>query len=78
MGKSYNIEVKLKDTRGDINKLIRRFIKKVKKERIIEDYLERSHYTKPSIKKRAKKLKRLENARKAEVERSKKIGKGRG
>ena len=33
-----NVEVSLKEVGGNVNKLIRRFMKKVKKERIIEDY----------------------------------------
>ena len=54
-----NVEVTLKEARGDINKLIRRFMKKVKKERIIEDYLERtSFYEKPSKRRRKEKLRR--------------------
>ena len=35
-------------------KLIRRFIKKCKKERIIEEYRERMRYDPPSVKKREK------------------------
>ena len=65
-----NVEVNIRETRGDINKLIRRFMKKVKKERIIEDYLERRFYEKPSVKRRREKLKKLRNARKAEAERN--------
>ena len=51
-------------------KLIRRFIKKCKKERIIEDYLDRRFYEKPSSKRRREKLKKIKNARKAEAERN--------
>ena len=38
--KVINVEVSLKEVRGDQNKLIRKFIKKCKKERIVEDYLD--------------------------------------
>ena len=75
MSKVVNVEVSLKEVRGDQNKLIRKFIKKCKKERIIEDYLDRRFYEKPSVKKRREKLKKLRNARKAEEE--KKIKQGR-
>jgi ribosomal protein S21 len=68
-----NVEVSLKNVGGDFNKLIRRFMKKVKKERIIEDYLDRRFYEKPSDKRRKSKLKKLRNAQKAERERNKKL-----
>jgi ribosomal protein S21 len=71
--KVVNVEVSLHEVRGDQNKLIRKFIKKCKKERIVEDYLERRYYEKPSAKRRRKKLKSRENARKAEQARSRKL-----
>ena len=55
-----NVEVKLSEVRGDQARLIKKFIKKVKKERIIEDYLDRKTYTKPSKRRRIKKAKRLQ------------------
>ena len=66
--KVINVEVSLKEVRGDQNKLIRKFIKKCKKERILEDYLDRRFYTKPSVKRRKEKLRRLRNIKKAEAE----------
>ena len=71
MSKVYNVEVHIKQTRGDINRLIRKFTKKCKKERIVEDYLDRRFFTKPSVKKRREKLKKLKNAQKAEANRNK-------
>ena len=71
MSKVVNVSVSIRETRGDINKLIRKFIKKCKKERIIEDYLEKRFYEKPSVKRRREKLKKLKNIRKAESERRK-------
>ena len=71
--KPVNVEVSLKEVRGDVNKLIRRFMKKVKKERIIEDYLDKRFYEKPSAKRRREKLKKIRNAQKAEKERNKKL-----
>ena len=47
-------------------KLIRRFLKKCKKERIVEEYRERSYYIPPSLKKR-KKRERAERSRKREA-----------
>ena len=56
MSKTVNVEVSIEETRGDINRLIRKFIKKCKKERVVEDYLERRFYEKPSAKRRRQKL----------------------
>ena len=52
MSKTYNVEVNIKQTKGDVNRLIRKFAKKCKKERIIEDYLDRRFFVKASTKKR--------------------------
>ena len=71
MSKTYNVEVHIRQTKGDVIRLIRKFTKKCKKERIIEDYLDRRFFIKASTRKRKEKLKKLENARKAEVERNK-------
>ena len=68
-----NAVVHIRETKGDINKLIRKFMKKVKKERILEDYLDKRFYEKPSVKKRREKAKKLRNARKAEQERNTKL-----
>ena len=68
-----NVTVDIREVGGDINRLIRKFIKKVKKERIIEDYLDRRFYIKPSKKRRQEKIKKFQNARKAEQERNRKL-----
>ena len=68
-----NVTVDIREVGGDINRLIRKFIKKVKKERIIEDYLDRRFYEKPSVKRKKEKFKKLRNAQKAEKERSTKL-----
>jgi small subunit ribosomal protein S21 len=49
MATNYNYKVRKKD---DINKVIKRFIKKCKKLGIIDEIRERRHYVKPSEKKR--------------------------
>ena len=54
-GKCVNVQVKISDTRGDFNRMVKRFIKKVKKEKIIDTYRERRFYEKPSDKKRREK-----------------------
>ena len=41
------------------------------KERIIEDYLDKRFFTKPSAKRRREKIKKLKNAQKAEANRNK-------
>jgi len=73
MKRVVNVEVTLRETKGDVGRLIRKFMKKVKKERIIEDYLDRRFYEKPSEKRRREKLKKLRNAQKAERERNRKL-----
>jgi ribosomal protein S21 len=73
MKRAVNVEVTLREAKGDISRLIRKFMKKVKKERIIEDYLDRRFYEKPSQKRRKAKLKKLRNAQKAERERNRKL-----
>jgi ribosomal protein S21 len=73
MSKNFNVEVSLEQVGGNVNRLIKRFIKKVKKERIVEDYLEKSRYVKPSEKRRRKKQKNLQNARKAQQEQDRKL-----
>lgn len=71
--RAVNVSVHIRETKGDITRLIRKFMKKVKKERIIEDYLDRRYYEKPSSKKRKEKAKKIRNAQKAERERNKKL-----
>ncbi len=70
--RSVNVVVTLRETKGDQIRLIKRFIKKVKKAKIVEKFRENMFYEKPSAKRRREKLKKKENARKAEHERSKK------
>ena len=51
MARSVNVKVERKDNEN-IERLIRRFVKKVKKEGILEEYREKMYYEKPSDKKR--------------------------
>jgi len=73
MAKAWNAKVTLDEVKGDSRRLIKRFIKKVKKERIIEDYLDKQVYKKPSEKRRLEKKRKKENARRAQRERNKKL-----
>lgn len=51
-------EVKPKYKNESPESMIKRFIKKVKKERIIENYLDRKRYEKPSVKRRKERIRR--------------------
>ena len=73
MKRPVNVEVTLREVKGDVGRMIRKFMKKVKKERIIEDYLDRRFYEKPSCKRRREKIKKIRNAQKAERERNTKL-----
>ena len=56
-----NVEVSLREARGDVSRMIRKFMKKVKKERILEDYLDKRFYEKPSVRRRREKAKEIGN-----------------
>jgi len=71
MSKSVNVSVSLDEVGGNPLRLIKRFIKKCKKEKIIEEHRDRLYYEKPSVKRRREKQRKIRNARKAEAERSK-------
>ena len=71
--KTVNVSVSLRDVKGDPYRLIKRFTKKVKKERILEDYLSKRYHEKASTKRRREKAKKLRNARKAAAARNKKL-----
>jgi len=60
MSRKANVIVTAKECRNNSEKLIRKFNKKVKKERIIEQVKDRRRYKKPSV---AKKEKRIRAAR---------------
>ena len=51
-----NASVSLKECRGNVERMIRRFSKKVKKERIIEEVRDRKRYKKPSVAKKEKRI----------------------
>jgi len=70
MKRSINVEVSLK--RGETpERMIKRFVKKVKKEGILEQYRERMYYTKKSEKRRREKYLKKRKARQANQEKNK-------
>lgn len=73
MANTVNVKVSIEETRGDINRLIKKFNKKVKKAKILEEYRDRMYYEKPSKRRRREKIKKLQNARKAQKERDNKL-----
>ena len=62
-----NVIVKAKDSRGNHEKMIRRFTKKCKKERIIEEYKDRQRYKKPSDAKREKRKRAARERKRQEL-----------
>tara|TARA_Y100000593_G_scaffold10971_1_gene19545 strand:- start:3515 stop:3733 length:219 start_codon:yes stop_codon:yes gene_type:complete len=58
MAKPKNLEVTLRQCKGDQNRLIKRFIKKFKKSGILDEVKNRRFYEKPSKKRRRKKNQR--------------------
>jgi len=55
--KKSNVSVTSKECRGNHERMIRRFLKKTKKEKIIEQIRDRRYYKKPSVKKREERAK---------------------
>ena len=73
MAKPVNVEVTLRSVKGNQDRLLKRFMKKVKKERIIEEAKDRHYYEKPCAKRRRLNKRKKENARKAQSERNRKL-----
>jgi len=65
--KKANVLVTSKECRGNHERMIRRFIKKTKKERIVEQIKDRKYYKKPSIKKREERAKAERRRRREEL-----------
>ena len=68
MGINHSVKVRRKD---NIERVIKRFIKKCKKLGIIDEVKERQHYTKPSEKKRRAKERAIRRRKKEERKRRK-------
>jgi ribosomal protein S21 len=71
MARPIQVEVKLMKDES-FERLLRRFMKKVKNDRILEKYGEYRFYKKPSVKRREKVKKRMQVIRKLEREMNKK------
>ena len=71
--RSINVEIKPKYENEDIERMIRRFTKKCKKERIIENFRDRMRYEKPSIKRKRERAQRKKVLEKLRIEREKKL-----
>jgi len=62
MANKINVKVTAKECNNNNDRLIRKFCKKVKKERIIEQVKDRKRYKKPSVAKKEKRI-RAQRAR---------------
>ena len=70
MKKGVNASVSLKECSGNVERMIRRFTKKVKKERIIEDVRDRRYHKKRSVAKKEKRIRAERRRRKEERKRT--------
>jgi small subunit ribosomal protein S21 len=68
-----NVEVEPRYENENIERMVRRFTKKCKKERIIENFRERTRYEKPSVKRKKEKARRKKVLEKLRIEREKKL-----
>ena len=69
MKKKSNLTVTAKECRGNHERMIRRFIKKVKKEQIIEEIRERRYYKTPSVAKKEKRIRAERQRRRDQLKR---------
>jgi ribosomal protein S21 len=53
-----NVETKPRYKDEPIERMIKRFMKKIKKERVVENFIERQRYEKPSVKRKREKERR--------------------
>jgi small subunit ribosomal protein S21 len=67
-----NVEVRLRKGES-VDRLIKRFTKKVRKEEILDEYRERKYFEKPSVKRRKEKAKRKRIAQQTQRERDARI-----
>jgi len=58
MSRAILVEVKPKHRDEPVERLIKRFVKKCKKERVVENYRDRMYYEKPSIVRKREKERR--------------------
>ena len=67
MSRKANVIVTAKECRNNNEKLIRKFNKKVKKERIIEQVKDRRRYKKPSVAKKEKRARAVRNRQREQL-----------
>ena len=65
--------VHARECRGQADKMIRKFIKKVKKEGILEEVRDRRHFKKPSVKKKEKRIRAAARRRREEIKKQRAI-----
>ena len=68
--RSINVEVRPKHKNESFEKMVRRFSKKCKKERVVEGYRDRMYYEKPSKVRKRKKEKRKKILQKLQREKN--------
>lgn len=72
--KSTHVNAKVEQKKDEpFERMLKRFIKRVKKERIVEQVRERRYYEKPSVVRRRQKLEGIKNEKKRRREFEKKI-----
>ena len=74
MAKSCNVYLKARKNEP-ADRLIKRFIKKVKKEKIVEEFRDRKYYKKPSVKKKLKRQKAQREKMRQEARRLRRLRK---
>ena len=73
MARKANVTVKARECRNNNERMIRKFNKKVKKEKIIEQVKDRRRYKKPSVLKKEKRLRAARNRLREERKRQRAI-----
>ncbi len=77
MKKKAQVVVTSRECRGNVDRMSRKFIKKTKRERIVEEVRDRRYHKKPSVKKKEKRIRaerrrlREERKRQRAIERRK-------
>jgi len=71
--KKTNVLVTAKECRGNHERMIRRFLKKTKKEKIIEEVKDRRRYKKPSVVRKEKRARASRLRARQELKRAKAI-----
>ena len=66
--KKGHVEVTLAECHGDMNRMIKKFVKKVKNEKIIDDFRRKDFYEKPSVTNARKRKRRKKVAQKLNQE----------